>query len=511
MSHPLLETKLFLPSPRPGLVPRPRLRERLDRGLGAKLMLVSAPAGFGKTTLLVDWLASAATPSGAAPLIAAWLALDAADNDPAPFWRYVVAALRTAVPDIGEDALALLRDSQPPPVEMVLTTLLNELGGARDRHRAGARRLPRHRLTGDPRRDGVPRSTTCRTGCTWCSPSRATRRCPSRGSAPGATCVEVRAADLRFTADEAASYLNGVMGLQLEPRRRARPGGAHRGLDRRAPARRTVDGGTRRRRPASSPASPATTGTSSTTWSRRCCSASPADVQDFLLQTSVLDRMNGSLCDAVTGRTAAGPCSRRSSGTTSSWSRWTTAATGTATTTSSPTSCAARLLDEQPSRVAGAAPAGRELVRAGGRPSTRRSGTPWPAGTSTRAADLIEPEMPGAAPGPPRGDAARLARGPAREVLRASGPVLSNALAGARMSTGDFEGVEELLDATERCDRLHRHGRRPRSSWTRRSTAGCPADIAVHRAGSRARRAATSSDGRSRPPGARPGRRQTTT
>ena len=67
MSLPLIETKLFLPSPRPGLVPRPRLRERLDRGLGAKLMLVSAPAGFGKTTLLVDWLASV-TASAAAPL-----------------------------------------------------------------------------------------------------------------------------------------------------------------------------------------------------------------------------------------------------------------------------------------------------------------------------------------------------------------------------------------------------------------------------------------------------------
>ena len=65
MSHPLIETKLFLPSPRPGLVPRPRLRQRLDRGLGAKLMLVSAPAGFGKSTLLVDWLASATTRSGA--------------------------------------------------------------------------------------------------------------------------------------------------------------------------------------------------------------------------------------------------------------------------------------------------------------------------------------------------------------------------------------------------------------------------------------------------------------
>src|SRR5688572_1685656 len=127
MSHPLIGTKLFLPSPRAGLVPRPRLRQRLDRGLAAKLMLVSAPAGFGKTTLLVDWLASTVPSHADAPVRAAWLALDPADNDPARFWRYLVAALRTAVPDVGEDALALLQDSHPPPVEMVLTTLLNEL------------------------------------------------------------------------------------------------------------------------------------------------------------------------------------------------------------------------------------------------------------------------------------------------------------------------------------------------------------------------------------------------
>ena len=106
MSLPLIETKLFLPSPRPGLVPRPRLRERLDRGLGAKLMLVSAPAGFGKTTLLVDWMASAAGVARARPSRAGpgWPSTPA-DNDPARFWRYVVAALRTAVPGVGEDAL----------------------------------------------------------------------------------------------------------------------------------------------------------------------------------------------------------------------------------------------------------------------------------------------------------------------------------------------------------------------------------------------------------------------
>src|SRR5688572_22962810 len=95
MSQPLIETKLFLPSPRAGLVARPRLRLRLDTGLTARLMLISAPAGFGKTTLLVDWMASLQTSSDSA-VHGAWLSLDPADSDPARFWRYLLAALRTA-------------------------------------------------------------------------------------------------------------------------------------------------------------------------------------------------------------------------------------------------------------------------------------------------------------------------------------------------------------------------------------------------------------------------------
>src|SRR5690349_7525747 len=108
--EPLLEAKLFRPAPRPAQVPRPRLMARLDRGLAAKLALVSAPAGFGKTTVLAEWL-SAAESRGLAP---AWLGLDQHDNDPRTFWTYVVAALRTVTPGIGESSLALLRDGQPP-------------------------------------------------------------------------------------------------------------------------------------------------------------------------------------------------------------------------------------------------------------------------------------------------------------------------------------------------------------------------------------------------------------
>src|SRR5438105_5266532 len=118
-----LETKFFVPSKRRGVVPRARLRERLDRITDVKVTLVAAPAGFGKTTLLADWLAGMPAENA----LIAWLSLDQANDDPASFWTYVIGALQTALPEIGASALALLQASQPPPVETVLTTLLNHL------------------------------------------------------------------------------------------------------------------------------------------------------------------------------------------------------------------------------------------------------------------------------------------------------------------------------------------------------------------------------------------------
>ncbi len=122
----LLETKFYVPRPRRGLVLRPRLSERLDRGAASKLMLVSAPAGFGKTTLLTEWLAA-----GPARLpVSGWprgCHSIGATTIRASFWAYVIAALRTVAAGVGESALALLRASQPPAVEAVLTALLNDL------------------------------------------------------------------------------------------------------------------------------------------------------------------------------------------------------------------------------------------------------------------------------------------------------------------------------------------------------------------------------------------------
>jgi len=123
MPGPLLESKLHVPRRRPGLVARPRLIDRLSRGAESALTLVSAPAGFGKTSLLADWLAAA----GVDERCTAWLSLDQRDNDPALFWTYLVAALKTAVPGIGGSALSILESPQPP-MDVVRATLINDLG-----------------------------------------------------------------------------------------------------------------------------------------------------------------------------------------------------------------------------------------------------------------------------------------------------------------------------------------------------------------------------------------------
>jgi class 3 adenylate cyclase len=140
-TSPLLTTKLYVPPARPNLVPRPRLIARLQSGLTGKLTLLAAPAGFGKTTLLSDWLApndergtinnerSAAHVHRSSFIVhrldVAWVSLDAGDNDPPRFWSYVCAALETLLPGVAETALALLQSSQPPPAETLLPSLLN--------------------------------------------------------------------------------------------------------------------------------------------------------------------------------------------------------------------------------------------------------------------------------------------------------------------------------------------------------------------------------------------------
>ncbi|MDY7041236.1 MAG: LuxR family transcriptional regulator, partial [Chloroflexota bacterium] len=121
MLTPLLKTKLYIPPVRPELVSRPRLIERLNAGLHCKLTLISAPAGFGKTTLLSEWIYGRSEVTS--PLPVAWLSLDEGDNDLVRFLTYLVAALQTVDAGIGKDVSSVLQSPQLPPLESLLTLL----------------------------------------------------------------------------------------------------------------------------------------------------------------------------------------------------------------------------------------------------------------------------------------------------------------------------------------------------------------------------------------------------
>ena len=209
MPAAILATKLYVPPLRRRIVLRPRLVERLNEGLAAghRLTLVSAPAGFGKTTLVSEWVAGCGRP-------VAWLSLDEGDSDPSRFQTYLVAALQTVAPGIGEGVLAALQSPQPPPPESTLTALLNDIatipndvvlvlddyhvldaGPVDDALAFLVEHLPPHlHLVIATRED----------------PALPLARLRGRGQ-----LTELRAADLRFTPSEAADFLNQVMGLNL--------------------------------------------------------------------------------------------------------------------------------------------------------------------------------------------------------------------------------------------------------------------------------------------------------
>ena len=119
-SEPLLRTKLFVPSVRSNQITRPRLIELLNGGLDKALILVSAPAGYGKTTLLSSWLRETRISS-------AWLSLDKRDNDPVRFLQYFLSALQQIVPTVGLDLLDMLQGIQPPPYEALLSLVINDI------------------------------------------------------------------------------------------------------------------------------------------------------------------------------------------------------------------------------------------------------------------------------------------------------------------------------------------------------------------------------------------------
>jgi LuxR family maltose regulon positive regulatory protein len=290
MSSPILAAKLFIPPQRPNAVPRAELLARLQAGLDRRLTLISASAGFGKTTLASAWIAGCNRP-------AAWLALDHADSDPTRFVAYLVAALQTIAPSIGADVGPLLRSAQPP-IATLLALLLNQLAT-----------LPQpallvlddyHVLEGEAIEQALaflvehlpPQLHLVI--ITRADPALPLARYRAQGQ-----LHELRATDLRFTPTEAAAFLTQVMGLGLSAADigvlETRTEGWIAGLQLAALSLRghqdsagfiQVFAGNHRY--------------ILEYLLDEVLQRQPADVRRFLLQTAILDRLHGPLCDAVT-------------------------------------------------------------------------------------------------------------------------------------------------------------------------------------------------------------------
>src|SRR5579859_265895 len=288
-----LATKLHPPSARPNRISRPRLLARLDEG--RPLTLVAAPAGFGKTTLLSDWARQNSK--------VAWLSLDDDDNDPARFWGYVIVALRQVEPAVGEAALAWLQSPPPPPTVAVVSELINQVAALPgslvlvldDYHVIGA--PPIHEALAyllDHQPDRLRLVITTRA-----DPPLPMARRRSRGQ-----LTELRAADLRFTPDEAAAFLTQALGPWLSPQDitalGARTEGWIVGLQLAALSLRGTS--SLQGRPDGAGFIEAFTGSHRYIIDyllEEVLARQPEPVQDFLLQTAILDRLEGSLCEAV--------------------------------------------------------------------------------------------------------------------------------------------------------------------------------------------------------------------
>ena len=286
----LLATKLHMPGPRPGEVPRPRLTARLDEGLAGGLILASAPAGYGKTVLLADWARSGGHP-------VAWLSLDSGDNDPARFWHHAVAALDRARPGTGERVAPLLGPPAPTSFQGVVTALINDLAADQallvldDYHLISAPQvhqslafLVEHRPAG-----------LCVMLASRSDPPLPLARLRARGQ-----LTEIRAAQLRFTPAEAAELLQHAASALPDASvaaLAARTEGWAAGLQLAALSLRGQHD--------------AAAFVAAFTGSHRyvldylaeeVLERQDGQLRTFLLETSVLDRLSGPLCDAVTGR-----------------------------------------------------------------------------------------------------------------------------------------------------------------------------------------------------------------
>lgn len=292
----ILATKLHTPALRPKRVLRSRLIERLAAGEACKLTLVSAPAGFGKTTVVCEWLAVRDQP-------VAWLSLDEDDNDPARFLSYVIAALQQVHPGIGQESMRALQIPQPPPAAAMVTALINEIAGFE---------APFTLVFDDYHAITSPAIDQLMTLLIERSPAQmhiviATREDPDlplHRLRARSQLTEMRAGDLRFTPRESEDFLTQIMALRLSPQEMAaldsRTEGWVAGLQLAALSMQGV--------------TDTTAFVQSFAGSHRyildylleeVLNKQPAHVQTFLLRTSVLGRLCGPLCDAVLDAPAA--------------------------------------------------------------------------------------------------------------------------------------------------------------------------------------------------------------
>ncbi len=295
MTETLLQTKLRIPQSRPKIVPRPRLIAKLDQTLQAdcRLALISAPAGFGKTVLLSGW-------AGQQELPAAYLSLEEEENDLKRFLAYLVAALQTAVPDLGQGASAMLRSPEAIAAEPIMTALINEINGLGqdlllildDLHLISAAEIYEalaYLIEHMPPELHFLLATRA-------DPPLPLAKLRARGQ-----MVELREADLRFTQDEAAQFLQNIMALQLGPDEvqvlHDRTEGWAAGLQM---AALSMQG---REHLADFVRSFSGSHEYVVDYLTDEVLARQTDVQKtFLLQTSILDQLCGPLCDAVTGQ-----------------------------------------------------------------------------------------------------------------------------------------------------------------------------------------------------------------
>ncbi len=292
MPASVISTKLHIPPPRSKVVSRPRLIERLNGEPGRKLTLVSAPAGFGKTTLVIEWLAALTHPI-------AWVSLDEGDKELSRFLTYLVSALQTVEADTGAAVLSVLQSHQPPSTETLLTDLLNDIDSISrdfilvldDYHELDSKPVdeallflvenlpPQMHLVIASRED----------------PPLPLARLRARGQ-----LTELRTADLRFTSAEAAEFLNQVMGLSLSAEDvsalETRTEGWIAGLQLAAlsmQGNQDIAGFIQ-----------SFTGAHHFVLDyllEEVLQRQPQNIQQFLLRTSILNRLSGSLCDAVLG------------------------------------------------------------------------------------------------------------------------------------------------------------------------------------------------------------------